>query len=86
MVKQCNLELSALITEKIGDNWITDLDQLKKLEPFAEDTKFHKRFNQIKLNNKKVLARIIQENQGLPLILAVCLIFKLNAFTNINVN
>ena len=28
------------------------LDQLKKLEPFAEDTKIHKRFNQIKLNNK----------------------------------
>ena len=28
-LKQCNLELSALITEKIGDDWVTDLDQLK---------------------------------------------------------
>lgn len=64
-LKQCNLELSALITEKIGDGWITDLDQLKKLEPFAEDAKFQKRFNQIKHNNKKVLAEIIYENQGI---------------------
>ena len=38
---------------------------VKKLEPFAEDAKFQKRFSQIKLNNKKELAQIIKENQGI---------------------
>jgi starch phosphorylase len=63
-LKQCNTELSSLITEHIGDSWITDLDTLKKLEPLADDAKFQKRFNQIKLNNKKVLADYIQETKG----------------------
>lgn len=63
-LKQCNTELSSLITEHIGDGWITDLDTLKKLEPLADDAKFQKRFNQIKLNNKKVLADYIQETKG----------------------
>jgi len=41
-----NPELSRLITETIGDGWITDLSQLKKLEPYAEDAKFRKRWFQ----------------------------------------
>jgi starch phosphorylase len=32
----CNPGLSNLITSRIGDGWVQDFDQLKKLEPFAE--------------------------------------------------
>lgn len=59
-LKQCNTDFSALITETIGDKWITDLDDLQKLEKFASDKKFQKKFADIKLNNKKKLAEYIK--------------------------
>jgi starch phosphorylase len=55
-LKQCNPELSDLITEEIGDKWITDLDHLKKLVPSAKKKTFQKKFAKIKLENKKLLA------------------------------
>jgi len=51
----CNPELASLISETIGDGWITDLSQLKKLEPYADDKKFRKRWYDIKQNAKKRL-------------------------------
>ncbi len=51
----CNPELAALITETIGDGWITHLDELKKLEPFAEDAEFRNRWRAIKQNAKQRL-------------------------------
>jgi starch phosphorylase len=48
----CNPELAALITETIGSGWITHLDELKKLEPFAEDAGFRDRWRAIKQNAK----------------------------------
>ena len=59
-LKQCNVELSALITDHIGDDWITDLDDLHKLEKLAEDKKFQKKFADIKLANKQKLADYIK--------------------------
>jgi starch phosphorylase len=50
-----NPELAALITETIGDGWITHLDELKKLEPFAEDANFRNRWRTIKQNAKQRL-------------------------------
>jgi len=44
----CNPELAKLITETIGEQWITDLSQLKKLEPYAEDAAFRQRWRAIK--------------------------------------
>ena len=35
-----NPQLTELITEQIGDGWLTDLSQLDQLEPFAEDAEF----------------------------------------------
>lgn len=63
-LKQCNTELSALITDKIGNKWITDLDDLQKLSEFAEDKKFQKAFADIKLKNKQKLADYIKEDMG----------------------
>lgn len=51
-----NKGLSKLICEAIGSDWIKDLDQLKQLEPLAEDAHFRERFAAIKLANKKKLA------------------------------
>ncbi len=55
----CNSGLSKLITEKIGDGWTKDLYELKKLIPFADDPVFQKRWEEVKLENKKRLAEYI---------------------------
>ena len=56
-ILSANQELSALITESIGDGWITNLDELKKLEKFIKDPGFTDRFAAIKQDNKKVLEK-----------------------------
>lgn len=62
----CNPELSALITELCGNsNWLTNLDELKKLEPYAGDKAVLDRFIAIKQNNKKVLADYIAAHDGI---------------------
>jgi glycogen phosphorylase len=58
-LKKANKGLSALITEKIGDGWVKDFSLIKKLEPFADDSAFVKRWQQIKLENKRSLAAYV---------------------------
>ena len=58
---KANSQLAALITSKIGQGWITDLDQLKGLESWAEDRSFLAEWQAIKLVNKKRLATLIQK-------------------------
>ena len=58
---KANPKLARLITETIGDGWITDLQELKKLEPRAEDPSFQEAFLRIKKQNKERLARIIKQ-------------------------
>ena len=60
----CNRELATLITEKIGDQWPSDLDDLQKLCAFADDEGFCKEFMQIKHRNKERLAAIIEQDCG----------------------
>jgi starch phosphorylase len=55
-----NPRLSQLITSKIGDTWVRDLGELRKLEPFAEDPQFQHDFMAVKHANKIDLARIIK--------------------------
>jgi glycogen phosphorylase len=57
----CNPELSALITSRIGAGWITDLDQLRALEPWADDAAFRVEFLRIKQANKDALAHHIRD-------------------------
>ncbi len=56
-----NPELSLLITSKIGAGWITDLDLLRGLEPYVDDSAFLSEWRRIKLNNKKHLAQYIKK-------------------------
>ncbi len=59
---KCNPELSSFISEKIGHNWVTDLDQLRMLEPFHTDKEFCSQWQQIKLKNKNRLAALIEKH------------------------
>jgi len=60
-----NPRLAALITRKIGDRWVHRLEEnLKKLEPFADDPEFRVEWRQIKLQNKRDLALLINERTG----------------------
>lgn len=54
-----NPELANLITEKIGDGWITDLFILKRLEEFADDSIFLNKIMEIKQRNKEKLSDYI---------------------------
>lgn len=55
-LKKCNPSLSALITEHIGSGWVTDLDQLEKLVPLADDSAFIRAWQVSKRANKERLA------------------------------
>ena len=59
-LKQANPALSRLITETIGDRWVTDLEALEELVPFAEDDAFQEAWQSAKEVNKLVLADHIQ--------------------------
>ena len=61
----CNRDLSALISSKIGEGWAKNLDELKKLEKFADDKAFQKAYMNVKYANKQALAKIIKRECGL---------------------
>ena len=63
----CNPNLSDLISESIGPDWITDLQQLSRLQPFAEDAVFRARWREIKQHNKKRLSQYKMEEFGIDL-------------------
>jgi starch phosphorylase len=60
-----NPRLAELITNRIGDRWISHLEELKQLESFADDMDFIKTWQRVKYENKRDLARIIQERTGI---------------------
>ena len=62
---KANPELAALITELIGDKWITDLYELKKLEQYLDDDNVLNRIAEIKLHNKERLAKYIKDTTGI---------------------
>jgi starch phosphorylase len=63
-LRACNPRLSALITRKIGNGWVRDLGQLRKLEKFADTPAFQDEFLAIKRANKVDLADIIARECG----------------------
>lgn len=60
-----NPGLAELITDTIGDRWISQLKELKQLEPFANDPDFIKKWRQVKYENKRDLAGIIHSRTGI---------------------
>lgn len=63
-ILQANPQLSKLISLHIGDGWITNLDELKKLIPLADDVGFKEAWNGVKKSNKERLAGYILRKTG----------------------
>ena len=61
----CNPKLTDLICEAIGTGWIKEPERLSELRPFADDKAFREKFAAVKLENKKRLARLVKERQGI---------------------
>jgi starch phosphorylase len=62
-----NPGLTKLIASRIGDNWLRDLNQLRKLEPFADDPEFQQQWREVKLANKRRLAALIADRTGIKI-------------------
>ena len=63
-IRLANPALSSLITETLGTGWLTDLDRLAELEPYAEDAEFRAAFVRIKELNKTRLYRLLRARDG----------------------
>ncbi len=64
-LRLCNPALSNAITDAIGDSWVTDLTQLAKLKPLADDAAFQDQFHQANRQSKQHFAAWIQQTYGL---------------------
>lgn len=60
----CNPALADLINTRIGDAWVTDLEQLEKLRPLADDSDFQAQWRAVKQANKVRLAANIKSKTG----------------------
>src|SRR5208282_1712539 len=59
-----NPALARTISAAIGDGWITDLSQLRKLKPLAEDRNFQTAFRKAKREAKEQFAHWLQTTSG----------------------
>ncbi len=66
-LKKANAPLASLITEAIGETWVTELDQLRQLAPLADDPEFQSRWRGVKRLNKDRLAAYLRQTQGAAL-------------------
>jgi len=60
----CNKPLTKLISDNIGDTWITKLDELEQLAPLADKASFRKQWAACKTENKERLAAVVQKECG----------------------
>ena len=60
-----NPGLARLITRRIGNQWVKNLEELRKLEEAAEDPSFRREWREIKLQNKQGLAALMLRLTGL---------------------
>ena len=66
-LRNVNPELSKIITAKIGDGWITELQQLRQLEAFADDPEFQQSWRSVKRLKKEQLANWLKQNSGISI-------------------
>jgi starch phosphorylase len=60
-----NPKLSRLISSRIGEGWIRNLQELRGLESSVNDPDFQKEWQRIKWENKQDLALLIRERTGI---------------------
>lgn len=61
---KCNPGLAGLISGRIGDGWVVDLDELHKIEPLVDDPDFVRKWLAVKQENKARLVEYIKNNCG----------------------
>ncbi len=66
-IRLANPGLSELITDTIGVGWLTDLERLEELEPYADDADFREAFAEVKANNKLRLHNVLSTRDGIDL-------------------
>jgi starch phosphorylase len=66
-MRLANPDLAALITRKVGDLWLRNLDLLKGLEAFADDPEFQLEWQSVKAHNKYELARFLRHRDGIEI-------------------
>lgn len=64
-LKFCNRSLADLINSRIGDGWVKDLEELRKLEEYADDPDFQKEWRAARRNNKVALAEMLKNRNGI---------------------
>lgn len=64
-LSHCNPGLRTLLNETIGDSWEGNLEQIATLAPHAENEDFRRRWRNVKLANKKLLSKYVEENTGI---------------------
>jgi starch phosphorylase len=62
-----NPDMRQLLNQTIGEDWVRDLTQLKKLKPLADDKAFQKKWQQVKNVNKQRLADLVEQECGVHL-------------------
>ncbi|PCK08578.1 MAG: glycogen phosphorylase [Alteromonadaceae bacterium] len=63
-LSHCNKGLDNLITDAIGDKWVTNLDKLKGLKKYVDNKSFRKDWHKVKQNNKARLATLVKDQCG----------------------
>ena len=66
-LRNANPELSELICKNIGNGWITDLTQLRKLQPLADDVEFQTMWQAVKRTKKEQLALWLKNISGIDI-------------------
>lgn len=64
---QCNQPLTKLVATKIGETFPYNLDELRNLEKYADDSGFQDEWRSIKHENKIVLAKIVKSETGITI-------------------
>ena len=59
-----NPPLAQLLTERLGEDWLCDLEQLRRLEPLADDPAFQQQWQEVKSAAKRRLADLIVRRTG----------------------
>ncbi len=67
-IAYANPRMTQLISERIGDGWVSDLSEIEKLRAFApdkpENREFHQAWRDVKRRNKQRLAELVEEKCG----------------------